>query len=111
MDEELRDDFELFNNAGGDSAHDFYVLRLYITGMTPNSVRAVRNIRNICSEYLKEDEYSLEILDIYQNPEFAKEEDVIVTPTLVKKAPGVECRLVGDLSNTSKVLERLGIRT
>jgi circadian clock protein KaiB len=85
-----------------------YVLHLYITGATPNSTRAVRNIKEICELYLK-GRYELLIVDIYQQPALAQEEQLIGVPTLVKKSPGLVRRLVGDLSNRERVLAALGL--
>ncbi|WP_133272776.1 circadian clock KaiB family protein [Hymenobacter radiodurans] len=85
-----------------------YVLHLYITGATPNSTRAVRNIKDICELYLK-GRYELIIVDIYQQPELAQQEQLIGVPTLVKKRPGLIRRLVGDLSNRERVLAALGL--
>lgn len=85
-----------------------YLLHLYITGATPNSTRAVRNIKDICEEYLK-GRYELLIIDIYQQPELAQEQDLIGVPTLVKRRPGLVRRLVGDLSDRARVLQALGI--
>lgn len=85
-----------------------YVLHLYITGATPNSTRAVRNIKEICELYLK-GRYELIIVDIYQQPALAQQEQLIGIPTLVKKRPGLTRRLVGDLSNRERVLAALGL--
>ena len=85
-----------------------YLLHLYITGATPNSTRAVRNIKAICEQYLA-GRYELLIIDIYQQPELAQEEDLIGVPTLIKRQPGLVRRLVGDLSNRERVLKALGI--
>ncbi|MDQ2792875.1 MAG: circadian clock KaiB family protein [Bacteroidota bacterium] len=85
-----------------------YVLHLYITGATPNSTRAVHNIKGICEEYLK-GRYELLIVDIYQQPELAQQEDLIGVPTLIKRSPGLVRRLVGDLSDRERVLKALGI--
>ena len=85
-----------------------YVLHLYITGATPNSTRAVRNIKDICEEHLK-GRYELLIVDVYQQPELAQQEDLIGVPTLIKRSPGLVRRLVGDLSNRERVLKALGI--
>ncbi len=84
-----------------------YVLRLYITGASPNSVRAVNNIKSICDTYLK-DRYELEIVDVYQQPLLASSEQVIALPLLIKKSPQPVRRLIGDMSNTKKVLKGLG---
>lgn len=85
-----------------------YVLRLFITGATPNSTRAVSNIRNICENYLK-DRYALEIIDIYQEPSLAQAEQIIALPLLVIKHPLPQRKLIGDLSQTEKVLRALGL--
>lgn len=80
-----------------------YVLRLFIAGMTPNSRRAVENVRRICDEYL-EGRYELEIVDIYQQPALAEDEQILAAPTLIKKLPFPLRKLIGDMSNTEKVL-------
>jgi circadian clock protein KaiB len=85
-----------------------YVLHLFITGATPNSTRAVRNIKAICEQYLK-GRYELLIVDVYQQPELAQREDLIGVPTLIKRSPGLVRRLVGDLSDHARVLKALGI--
>ncbi|UOQ99031.1 circadian clock KaiB family protein [Hymenobacter sp. 5317J-9] len=85
-----------------------YLLHLYITGATVNSTRAVRNIKDICEQYLK-GRYELLIVDIFQQPELAQEQDLIGVPTLIKLRPGLVRRLVGDLSDRERVLKALGI--
>ena len=85
-----------------------YVLRLFVTGATPNSVRAITNLKKICDEHLK-DNYSLEIVDVYQQLEIAKKEQLLALPMLLKKHPLPEKRLIGDLSDTNKVLNALGL--
>lgn len=85
-----------------------YVLRLFITGATPNSIRAVNNIKSICEEHLK-GRYSLEIIDVYQQGKIAEQEQLIALPLLIRKEPLPEKRMIGDLSNTEKVLKGLGI--
>lgn len=85
-----------------------YHLVLFVSGASPNSVRAINNIRSICEKYLK-DNYVLEIIDVYQNTEIAQKEQIIALPTLIKKKPGTERRLVGDMSETAKVIRGLGI--
>ena len=87
--------------------HDF-ILRLFVTGASPNSTRAISNLKNICEEHLK-DRYELEIIDVYQQPLVAEREQLIALPLLIKKAPGMERRLIGDMSNTQKVLKGLGV--
>lgn len=85
-----------------------YLLHLFITGATPNSTRAVRNIKEICEQYLK-GRYELLIVDIYQQPALAQDEQLIGAPTLIKRRPGLVRRLVGDLSDRERVLKALGI--
>jgi circadian clock protein KaiB len=85
-----------------------YVLRLYITGATPNSVRALTNIKAFCETHLQE-RYSLEIIDVYQQADIAEKEQLIALPLLIKKLPLPEKRLIGDLSDTEKVLRVLGL--
>ncbi|HYF67726.1 MAG TPA: circadian clock KaiB family protein [Ohtaekwangia sp.] len=85
-----------------------YVLQLFITGATPNSTRAIANIRTICEQHLK-GEYELEIIDVYQEKEMAAMNQIVALPMLIKRFPLPERKLIGDLSKTAKVLEALGI--
>ncbi len=87
-----------------------YLLRLYVSGMTPNSIRAIENIRKICAEHLK-GRYELEIIDIYQQPIFAKEGQIVAAPTLVKELPLPLRRFIGDMSQTERILLGLDVRT
>ncbi|MBS1502013.1 MAG: circadian clock KaiB family protein [Bacteroidetes bacterium] len=91
-----------------DEEEQLYVLRLYVAGTSPNSVRAVSNIKKICKNHLK-DNYDLEIVDVYQQIEKAGEDQLIALPLLIKKAPGKVRRLVGDMSDEEKVLKGLGV--
>jgi circadian clock protein KaiB len=86
-----------------------YKLRLFITGASPNSVRALTNLKNICADHLTNG-YDLEIIDIYQQPEKAETEQIIAVPLLLKLSPLPERRMIGDLSDTEKVLRSLGLR-
>jgi circadian clock protein KaiB len=86
-----------------------YLLRLFVTGMTPRSTASIARIKSICEEYL-EGRYELEIIDIYQQPAVAKGEQIVATPTLIKKLPPPLRRLVGDLSDKQRVLLGLNIR-
>ena len=89
-----------------DAAH--YLLRLFVSGTTPKSARAIQNIRALCEEKLQ-GRYELEVIDIYQHPEMVKTEQVVVTPTLVKKLPLPFRRIIGDLSDTRRVLVGLDL--
>jgi len=85
-----------------------YALKLFIAGATPNSSRAITNIQKILSAYLS-GRYTLNIIDVRQEPEVARQEQIIALPLLIIKEPLPERRLIGDMSNTKKVLEGLGI--
>jgi circadian clock protein KaiB len=91
-----------------DHEHDHYILRLYVAGLTPNSQRAIDNVQNICETYLL-GRYELEIIDIYQQPIFAKEGQIVAAPTLVKELPLPLRKFIGDLSQTEKILAGLEI--
>jgi|ERR1043166_2275605 circadian clock protein KaiB len=86
-----------------------YVLRLYVTGATARSTRAILNLKRICEEHLR-DQYELEVIDVYQQPTLAKGEQIIATPTLVKKLPMPLRRFIGDMSDADKVLLGLDLR-
>lgn len=85
-----------------------YCLRLFITGTTPKCARAIQNIRAFCEDNLP-GQYDLEVIDLYQHPEQAKPEQIVVTPTLVKKLPLPFRRMIGDLSDNERVLVGLDI--
>jgi circadian clock protein KaiB len=85
-----------------------YKLRLFITGSTPRSTRAIENMRRICAENL-EGRFDLEVVDVYQNPEATKELQIIATPTLVKILPEPLRRIIGDLSDRERVLAGLDL--
>jgi circadian clock protein KaiB len=85
-----------------------YVLRLYITGTTPKSTRAVRNLIQLCQEHLV-GRYDLEVIDIYQQPALAQAEDIIAVPMLLKKQPLPVQKLLGDLSNTQQLVASLSL--
>jgi circadian clock protein KaiB len=86
-----------------------YLLRLYVSGMTPNSLRAIDNVRKLCAEYLA-GQHDLEIIDIYQQPALAKQGKIVVAPTLVKEQPLPTCRIVGNFSQLERILRELGVR-
>ena len=86
-----------------------YVLRLYVTGMTPRSTQAFATLKALCEDRLQ-GRYELEVIDIYQHPQLAIDEQIIAVPTLVKQLPAPLRRLVGDLSNEERVLLGLDLR-
>ncbi len=100
---------EEFEQAIQGSGKEKYVLRLYVTGLTPRSTKAIQNIRKICEENLK-GRYELEIVDIYQQPEFAKNEQIIAAPTLIKKLPLPLRKLIGDMSDKERILVGLDLK-
>jgi circadian clock protein KaiB len=85
-----------------------YILRLYVTGMTPRSQRAIENIKEIFETHLA-GRYDLEVIDVYQQPERAKEAQVVAAPTLIKQLPLPVQKLIGDMSDKDRVLLGLGI--
>jgi len=89
-----------------DVEEEKYILKLFVAGILPSSMRAVVNTKAICEKYLK-GRYELEIIDIYQKPSLALAEDIIVIPVLIKKFPLPEERVIGDLSDTDNVLKGL----
>ncbi|MFO7737658.1 MAG: circadian clock KaiB family protein [Desulfatiglandaceae bacterium] len=93
--------------AGRDS--EAYVLRLYVTGLTPRSTLAIANVRKICDEHLA-GRYELEVIDLYQQPGLAKGEQIIAAPTLIKTLPLPLRRLIGDMSDTEKVLTGMDLK-
>ena len=105
----LRDATEAFETAlnAAPLRRAKYILRLYVTGSSARSLKAVYNLKKICEEHLPD--YDLEVIDIYKNPDLAREEQIIAAPTLVKKLPQPLRRFVGDLSNTQKILIGLDI--
>jgi circadian clock protein KaiB len=99
-----RDDLHAtFDWAASASPAERYVLRLYVTGMTARSARAVKNLQAICDEYLV-GRYDLEVIDIYQQPVLTRGEQIIAAPTLIKKLPLPMRRIIGDMSNRDRVL-------
>ena len=100
---------DILDLALSESGKAKYILRLYITGTTSRSVDAINNIKKICEKYL-EDRYELEVIDLYQKPCLAKDEQIIAAPTLIKKLPLPFRRIIGDLSNKEKVLLGLDLR-
>ena len=86
-----------------------YVLKLYVTGMTPRSARAVMNIRQILDEHLQ-GRYELEIIDIFQQPQLAQGEQIIAAPTLIKKLPLPIRKFIGDMSETERILVGLDLK-
>lgn len=106
----LTDKSAEFERLLDDQKRERFVLRLYVTGMTPRSTQAINTIKDLCEAELK-DRYELEVIDLAKRPELAKDENIIVAPTLVKKLPLPLRRLIGDLSDRQRVLVGLDLRT
>lgn len=87
-----------------------FVLKLYITGRTPRSERAIRNLQHICDNELQ-GRYEIDIIDVLERPQLAEDERILATPTLIKELPPPLRRIIGDLSDTDKVLLGLDIST
>ena len=100
---------EKFEKAAAKQDRAKYILRLYVTGMTPKSTLAIDNVQRICEKYL-EGFYELKIIDIYQQPKLAKEEQIIATPTLIKQLPLPIRRLIGDMSDTERFLVGIDLK-
>jgi circadian clock protein KaiB len=105
----IRDVSEELEMALREAERGVYTLRLFVSGMTPNSLRAIENVRRICTEYLA-GRYQLEIIDIYQHPILAKERQIVAAPTLVKELPPPLRSFVGDMSHTERILLGLDVR-
>jgi len=84
------------------------MLKLYVTGATARSLRAIANVKAVCEQYLK-GRYHLEVVDIYRRPELVRRDQIVAVPTLIKKLPVPLRLLVGDLSRTEQVLQGLGL--
>ena len=106
---EMEDDTQEFEQSLQEAGNEKYVLRLYITGITPKSTQAIQNIKKICEENLKS-RYELEVIDIYQQPVLAKDEQIIAAPTLIKKLPLPLRRFIGDMSDKERILVGLDLR-
>lgn len=94
--------------AGAQSRQPEWVLRLYVAGQTPKSVRAFANLRAICEEHL-EGRYKIEVIDLIESPQLAKGHQIIALPTLVRELPPPVKKIVGDLSDTERVLVGLDL--
>lgn len=101
-------EFEAIAAGTASHASALYVLQLYIIGTTPQSTRAISNIRKICEEHL-EGRYELEVVDIARHPTLAKGEQIIAAPTLIKKLPLPLRRFIGDMSQTERILVGLDL--
>ena len=91
------------------SSPEDFVLRLYVAGQTPKCMRAFTNLKRICEEHLA-NRYRIEIIDLLQNPQLARGDQILAVPTLVRQLPEPVKKIIGDLSNTERVLVGLDLR-
>jgi circadian clock protein KaiB len=85
-----------------------WVLKLYVAGQTPNSLAAFANLKKICEDHL-EGKYRIEVIDLLRNPQLAKGDQIIAVPTLIRKLPTPVKKIIGNLSNTERVLVGLDL--
>lgn len=86
-----------------------YILRLYVAGLMPKSTLAIANMKKICEEHL-EGQYELEVIDLYQQPQLAQGDQIVAVPALIKRLPSPVRRVIGDMSDTERVLVGLDLR-
>lgn len=91
------------------AAGQTYELRLYVAGQTPKSILALANLRHICEEHLQ-GRYEIEVIDLVENPQLAQGDQILALPTLVRRLPEPIKKIIGDLSNTERVLVGLDLR-
>jgi circadian clock protein KaiB len=105
---DIIDSTAAFEGARKDSKNEHYILRLYVVGTSPQSMRAINNIKSICEKHLQ-GRYELEVIDLYQQPQLTQGEQIIASPTLIKKLPLPLRRVIGDMSNEERVLVGLDL--
>ncbi len=96
-------------NAAAALTTDYYELRLYVAGQTAKSVAAFANLKRVCEEHLP-GRYKIEVIDLVKNPQLAEGDQIVAIPTLVRKLPEPVRKIIGDLSNTERVLVGLDLR-
>ena len=107
--EKKTDATEVFEKALATQQEKTYVLRLYIAGKTPQSVRAIKNVKKLCEENLQ-GHFELEVIDIVKQPKLAQGEQILAAPTLIKKLPLPLRGIIGDMSKTDRILIGLDLR-
>jgi len=96
-------------DSGNDDHPEKWELRLYVAGQTPKSVAAFSNLKRVCEEHLS-GKYKIEVIDLLKNPQLAQGDQIVAIPTLVRKLPEPVRKIIGDLSNTDRVLVGLQLR-
>jgi circadian clock protein KaiB len=94
---------------GPESGKEYYNLRLYVAGQTPKSLQAFANLKKICEEHLQ-GRYRIEVIDLLENPQLAKGDQILAIPTLVRRLPEPLRKIIGDLSDTERLLVGLDLR-
>lgn len=89
---------------------EIWQFRLYVAGQTPKTVIAFANLKRICDEHLK-NQYQIEVIDLFENPKRAKQDNIFAFPTLVRKVPFPLKQVIGDLSDAEKLIIKLGFKT
>jgi circadian clock protein KaiB len=97
------------SNGNGSTDGEFFELRLYVAGQTPKSLTALANLRKICNEYL-DGHYELNVIDLVKTPQLAQGDQILAIPTLVRNLPQPMRKIIGDLSDTERVLVGLDVR-
>ena len=95
--------------AEGEAPQELWILRLYVAGQTPKSLAAFANLKRICEEHLA-GQYEIEVIDLLENPQLAAGDQILAIPTLVRQLPPPVRKIIGDLSNTERVLVGLDVR-
>lgn len=98
------------SNNIGEPGVEKWELRLYVAGQTPKSLTAIANLKQICAEHLEGERYEIKIIDLLENPQLAAGDQILAIPTLIRSLPAPISRIIGDLSNTDKVLVGLQLR-
>ena len=94
---------DVADDPGGDGATPFWDLKLYVAGQSPKCLAAIANLRRICDEHLA-GRHKIEVIDLQQNPQLARDDQIVAIPTLVRKLPAPVRKTIGDLSNTERVM-------
>lgn len=105
----MTDDHRTTADAAETNDNDTWLLRLYVAGKTPNCVRAFANLKKVCEENLA-GRYDIEVIDLLENPRLAAGDEIVAIPTLVRKLPTPVRKIIGNLSNTERVLVGLQLR-
>jgi circadian clock protein KaiB len=105
----LKSTAKVYRTAKVESSKEFWELRLYVAGQTPKSLTAFANLKKICKEHL-EGKYHIEVIDLLKNPQLARGDQILAIPTLVRNLPEPIKKIIGDLSNTERVLVGLDLR-